>query len=662
MGTRTPLVGRESELARLARRVERARDGRGSLLLLCGEAGVGKSRLAAEAAAVAASPLLRGAADDGSAVPYGPIVAALRSLPARRPGRPRRLRRRCAPHLALLLPELGEAAAESDRATIFEAVRCAFAHLARRARPAVVVLDDLQWSDEASLELLAALAAPLRELPVLVIAAYRSDGLPRDHRLRWLRNELRRGGQLEELALEPLDREQTSATARRAAAGAALALARARRSTTARMGSPFFVEELVAALQVHGRAADRSPRARARRRRTRCRVPDTIREAVLVATSELSEQARAAAEAAAVAGDAVRPRAWPPSCSQRGGPDRAAGDRPARRGARIRARRLPPRPRARGALRRGALDAPPRRSTAGSPRRSRQRGAASSEIATHWLGAGEERRGARGAGAGGRASRRRCTPTATRREPARQALELWPDGEDDELRIETLERYARCAELAGELAEAAKAWRELAAIRDARGDRLGFARGAAPAGGRLRAARRARRGLRRPPPGGRRVRAPATARPRPRSSGWRWPTTTARGARYGEAIELARRRPQRRRRAERIDLGARALGLLGRRAGEGRRLRAGARDGPRRARARARARPDPGRRRALPAAQPRPLRRGRLPPGGGGARHRARPLPHRRRRRHRGRLRHLPRLRAARARRVVARRASSAAS
>jgi predicted ATPase len=241
MSEQSPLVGRANELARLADAVERARGGSGSLVLLSGEAGVGKSRLAREAASASERPLW-GAASEGATRAYGPIVDALRSRlrsePDALPGSGPLL-----PHLALLLPELGEPAAESDRATIFEAVRCALVHLAAEG-PAVVVLDDLQWSDDTTLELLAALADPLRQMPVVVIAAYRSDGLPRDHRLRWLRNELRRGGNLEELALEPLDSEEVAQLL-----GELLpeepssALVRTIHDRT--MGSPFFVEELI---------------------------------------------------------------------------------------------------------------------------------------------------------------------------------------------------------------------------------------------------------------------------------------------------------------------------------------------------------------------------------------------------------------------------------
>src|SRR5262245_42261772 len=187
--------------------------GQGSLILLSGEAGVGKTRLAAEAAAGAKGPVLWGGATRGTTPPHGPVVAALRSYLRAVPDG----LAHCGPlrqHLALLLPELGPPPEQSDRETLFEAVRCAFVTVASDG-PAVVVLDDLQWSDEATLEQLAALAASLGELQLLVLGAYRSDEVPRDHPLRRLRNELRRGGRLNELALEPLDRADTAALAGR---------------------------------------------------------------------------------------------------------------------------------------------------------------------------------------------------------------------------------------------------------------------------------------------------------------------------------------------------------------------------------------------------------------------------------------------------------------
>src|SRR3954469_6005312 len=75
----TGLVGREAERARLSQVVAAAGDGAGSLVLLSGEAGIGKSRLADEVAAGSAALVLRGAGSNSAPTPYGPIVGALRS-------------------------------------------------------------------------------------------------------------------------------------------------------------------------------------------------------------------------------------------------------------------------------------------------------------------------------------------------------------------------------------------------------------------------------------------------------------------------------------------------------------------------------------------------------------------------------------------------------
>ena len=464
--TGTPLVGRESELARLAAALERAEQGSGGIVLLCGEAWIGKSRLAA-AATSEAPAVLRGAASEGSAVPYGPIIDALRSRlrtdPEALAGSGPLL-----PHLALLLPELAEPAAETERATIFEAVRCALAHLAAE-QPVAILLDDLQWSDETTLELIAALAGPLQEMPVLIVGAYRSDGLPRGHRLRWLRNELRRGSRLEELSLDPLDRDGVTSLLKALLPEApSPALTRAIHDRT--MGSPFFVEELVAALQLrealrrgrHGlelEDADDVP------------LPDTVREAVLVATSTLSEEARAAAEAAAVAGQQLDLALVAELSSAAGLAELIEQG--------LLEEREPGRAAFRHALAQEALYAEvPWMRRRELHRRLAEALAADEgsrfEVATHWLGAADES-AARAAlvEAARRSERLQAHRDAAR--AAAEALDLWPDEEADELRLETLERFARCAELAGEMAEAAKGWRELAASHAGHGASAAYA-------------------------------------------------------------------------------------------------------------------------------------------------------------------------------------------
>ena len=120
-------------------------------------------------------------AGPGSA-PFGPVVAALRSflrVTRTAPHGCGPLR----PHLALLLPELGEARPSEDRATLLEAIRCGLRTMVA-ARPAVMLLDDVHACDEATLELLAVLAPSLEDLQLLIVAAYRSDELLRSHPLR----------------------------------------------------------------------------------------------------------------------------------------------------------------------------------------------------------------------------------------------------------------------------------------------------------------------------------------------------------------------------------------------------------------------------------------------------------------------------------------------
>src|SRR6185295_9570702 len=99
------LIGRETELAWLEEAVGEALAGRGALVLLAG----------------AASP--------SAALPYGPMLGALRGYLRSAPG----ALASCGPlqgHLALLLPELGPSVTESDRATLFESLRCALATIA----------------------------------------------------------------------------------------------------------------------------------------------------------------------------------------------------------------------------------------------------------------------------------------------------------------------------------------------------------------------------------------------------------------------------------------------------------------------------------------------------------------------------------------------------
>ncbi len=548
-------MGRENERQILLGALRRAGDGEGSLLLLAGEAGVGKSRLAGELADGPPSTYLRGACADGAAAPYGPIVAALRAQLRSAPDAfaglgPLR------PHLALLLPELGPPAPDSDRATIFEAVHAALVEIASVARPTVVVLDDLQWSDEATIELLAALASTLREDPVLIVAAYRSDALAPDHLLRWLRNELRRGGELEEIALEPLAAEQTAQMLERLLPQTpSPTLTRAIHDRTG--GSPFFTEELVAALTTKG-ALEEGAGGLELASDGEEPIPETVRDAVLIGFSRLSEPARAAAEVAAVAGDPFDPGLVVEISSEEGLLELERSGQVLDCGS------------AQGAFRHALTREALYAEVPWLRRREIHRrlaeaieseGGGARLLATHWIGAGED---ARGREALVRASEEsealRAYRDAVR--AAQAALELWPAAEDGEGRNATLERYAACAELVGDHADAAKAWRELAALRAERDETVGFAdaqrRLAAVC--ELRGEREAGFVARR-----RAAEAFLTAGRPAEAAAEQLAMANHRriGAHFGEAAEHAESAVEFAREADRPDLAARGLGLLG---------------------------------------------------------------------------------------------------
>lgn len=547
------LIGRESARASLEEMLAEAMEGRGSLALLAGEAGVGKTRFAEEVFGPAEARFARGSA--GPAAPaYGPVVGALRELMRSVPGG-LPLRGPLRSHLALLLPELGEATEESDRATLFEAVRAGLAS-AVEDRPGVVLLDDLQWSDDSTFELLAELAPTLRELPLLVVGAYRSDEMPRGHRLRWLRNDLRRRGCLCELTLEPLTAEGTAELAEQVLGKAPSArLAAILHERTG--GTPFFIEEMAAALDADGRL-ERGDHGVELALDGDVPLPQTIRDAVLLRAGSLSPEARAAAEAAAVAGIEFDVEQVAALGSEAGFDELLANGLIVELEAGRAAFRHP--------LARDAIyeDVPWLR------RRKLHREVAKAleddelaqaEVAAHWLAA---RDGARALDSLVRAIEERAAVHAYRDAArlGRQAVDLWPEGERAAERIALLERHARFAELAGELAEAARAQREVVTARRSEGPGRALADAE-----RSLATIYGLQGDRERALAARRVAADAylanglpgeAAAERLSAAAYRHSA-----GHYADAIELTLLAGEEASRAERADLRARALGLQG---------------------------------------------------------------------------------------------------
>jgi DNA-binding CsgD family transcriptional regulator/tetratricopeptide (TPR) repeat protein len=248
-------VGRVEELQILEAARRRAADGEPAVVLVGGEAGVGKTRLIAELVARCAKDgtrvLAGGCVPVGGGLPYAPIVEALRPLPAELgvdailelTGPSWR-------ELARLLPGLGEPEAgppgQAAQARLFEVLLGLLTRLSEQT-PVALMVEDLHWADQSTRDLLAFLVRNLRRERLLVVATYRSDE-PRTDRLGpWLA-ELDRGGPVQRLELARLDRGETAAQLvgiLGAAPPADLVDAIFGRSE----GNPFFTEELLSSVR-----------------------------------------------------------------------------------------------------------------------------------------------------------------------------------------------------------------------------------------------------------------------------------------------------------------------------------------------------------------------------------------------------------------------------
>lgn len=217
-GAEETFVGRGADIEALAAVFAEVTGGVRRLTLVCGEPGIGKTRLTTEFA--------RRAHDDGAIVLYGrcdeeallaqqPFVEALRhyvcACPARELATGRQHisgeLRRIVPELADRIPNLPEPLAgdpEGARSRLFEAVASLLCDAAQ-STPVVLVLDDLHWADQTTLLLLKYLSRYPREARLMVLGTYRDTELDIDHPLHATVAELCREHHVERRVLAPLD-------------------------------------------------------------------------------------------------------------------------------------------------------------------------------------------------------------------------------------------------------------------------------------------------------------------------------------------------------------------------------------------------------------------------------------------------------------------------
>ena len=211
-----PFAGRAAEMERLSSAWKQAASGTGRAVLICGEAGVGKTRLAQELAWLVEKQggrVLFGNTWPGEPRPYQAVVEALESVvplvsaidlsPIWRAALSTLVPCLAAPHPAPLLPTLEP---ERERDRLFEALTLCFQRLAE-PRPLLLVLEDLHWAGEASLALFEWLARRAARHSILILATYRGEEVDRNHPLRRLRRNLEWDRSGEHLSLDRLSAE-----------------------------------------------------------------------------------------------------------------------------------------------------------------------------------------------------------------------------------------------------------------------------------------------------------------------------------------------------------------------------------------------------------------------------------------------------------------------
>jgi DNA-binding CsgD family transcriptional regulator len=285
------LIGRDAEMGQLNALLHEIRGGHGRTVLVSGEAGVGKSAAIRDFVQQARGLGVRAFTGECTEIdarrPFGPfmdIAAAadrLASLPA---------------------PPPDAASAGGDRYRLHSFFTSLLADLSSE-RPTLIVIEDLHWADEASLELFPHLARKLRGSPLLLVGTYRTDELHRRHPLRSVLSELGRGRLAVDIALRRLSEDEVAEFLREA-----MRLDRPPTSEFRRAifqtceGNPLFMEEVLRALVERGDVEYREGSWRRTKDVADIAIPDTLRDAILERFTPLPAETQNVLRYAAVIG------------------------------------------------------------------------------------------------------------------------------------------------------------------------------------------------------------------------------------------------------------------------------------------------------------------------------------------------------------------------
>src|SRR5229473_3565773 len=315
LAERTAFVGRESEVSAIRAAIDRALSGHGSIVMLGGGPGVGKTRLAMEMSEYASRVGFRCVVghcyERDEPVPFLPFVEIIEGHLAQAASLEDHRRRigdnaaelaQIAPSIRRVFPDIPqplELPPAQKRRYLFQSVSEALTRCAQ-TRSYLYILDDLQWADESSLALLIHLASRIAQLPVVIIGTYRDGYLDTNPALvRTLEELVRMGVRLQKLAglstvaVAQMLRELSQ----REAPESLLSLIHEETQ-----GNPFFVEEVYRHLVEEGKVFDAAGQFRTDMKIEEIDVPENVRLIIGRRLERLDENERRVLAAGAVIG------------------------------------------------------------------------------------------------------------------------------------------------------------------------------------------------------------------------------------------------------------------------------------------------------------------------------------------------------------------------
>lgn len=311
----TPFVGRAKERALLRERFDEAQMGRGQIVLLAGEPGLGKSRLLLEFQKSLPSSEVRWlvgrSSSFGSQIAYLPVIDLMKSLfglegeegqantdrfeagakalgEEVRPGLPfiRQLL-----SLNTKSDNLSDMDAQQLRIKTFEALRNTILKKAQRG-PLILAIEDLHWIDRTSQEFFVSLADSLSMAPILMLLTYRPG----------YQSPFPERSFITRLTLQQLSQKETLEMASRVLTVGQVPEQLSQLVLEKAEGNPFFVEEMIKSLMEKGALEHGHDSHKAVRRSPRLQVPDAIQDVIMSRIDRLGAAARKALQLASVIG------------------------------------------------------------------------------------------------------------------------------------------------------------------------------------------------------------------------------------------------------------------------------------------------------------------------------------------------------------------------